>query len=295
MRASRWRWAVGLALGTVAAGTARADAVRPWSGASASAGSTTNTGAMATASDQWDRPAGTYASGSEPTAQASGSSSARAGGPVGSLLTVDTRATLGSSNSAEPVSGGTSTASARWADDVIRITPPPGASLPDQIQVRLALTFDTPTLASAPGSPLGAITAQANGTKVTISDPTIQGREATFRQFDYVVWNDTKSVGRFYTNLNIGAGGESDPISLELAAESTANSLGKDGASGSNHAVLGIDAVTFLDGTPLADRGYTVTYASAELVPEPASVLAWTGLSMGGAWLVRRRRARRAA
>ncbi|WP_435018147.1 hypothetical protein TA3x_000093 [Tundrisphaera sp. TA3] len=307
---------LGLAL---AAGAARGDAMQAWSGASAMAGSkdyagslatsSNQTGPTASATDRWSRstgftPATMWGPGSVfpftgrgHSFDASGTASARAGGAAESLLAVDARTSPGSAPGLGiSLSGGSSIASAGWADDVIRISPASGGAMPGTIRVDLALEFGPSMGIDSQyyqGHGSGTFVARANEKEISVQHPLDISPAYAQTLFDSITTGE-RWVGKFHVDLAVDASGMSDTLSLMLTSSSP--SWGSNTSTGGawHNETLGITGVSFADGTSLAEKGYGVSFASSLVVPgtvpEPASVAVWSVATLVGLWAAGRGR-----
>lgn len=282
--------------------TARGDVIPLWSGASAKAGPNTQTGATATAQDQWSRLVehgdlyGPYNGGHFVTNQ--GSSSANASGLAAALLGVKTQATIGNPGSTGGwgVWGWDATATAGWMNDsVILKAPTDGGAMPDSLRLEFSLSFDKPIFPPPPAPTLdlyGQVDIKVNGKLLQINSMTDLTPGAPGSFFDSVTDHLGRTVGTFHIDLPVDSAGESGPFSLSLTATSRASAMSNWGAKTSQDATLSLDGLTFADGTSLASKGYGVSFASGlefQTVPEPTSVALWSFITIGGALVARRR------
>ncbi|MCA1686522.1 MAG: hypothetical protein LC745_11225, partial [Planctomycetia bacterium] len=185
------------------------------------------------------------------------------------------------------------------------VTPPAGSNLPDAVRLNFTLTFSVPR-----SIPYAGLTVNDNGTQLgySYSDPVLylgpgirsdpsNGAvvDSTAVSFDpgrnLVTLKDT-----FHLDLPLDRSGLSSPFNLGLHLSPfmgmTSNGSTRYSDLAANLALTGL---TLTDGTPLAPTGDSVAFASglasANPVPEPASLLAW-GLiaATSGAVTVRRSR-----
>jgi hypothetical protein len=229
-----------------------------------------------------------------------GSAHASATGEAANLLNVQTHyygPNPGSLGYVQEIPGPVN-ATARWTNDVLTVTPPPGATTPDAVRLDLALKFTTPPNPNYDPS-FGSMTVTADGRQITITPPIgWYGLPYYPKAFDSLTTSaDGMSVGTFHLDLPLDRSGASAPFQLALSSNPNARLQSNAGAYVDQSASLSLQAVTLPDGTPLASKGYGVSFASGMLgtpstVPEPAPLACW-GLASGAAALLGLARRRR--
>jgi len=283
---------------------ARGDAMQPWSGASATAGPDTHSGATASASNQFSQKV-EYSIPSSPTRggyfdYAGGDSSATAGGSAAALLQVNTEGRVGNPGTTNVAVGirDPATASSRWTNDTVTITPPAGSPIPDSIRLQFSLTFNPPDAYRRPVDfNYGTVKVQANDKTIYIGVDGGGGNSYDPKDFDKVTknpYNPDPTVGTFHLDLPVNKSGVSAPFSLSLAAATAIFTDSNTSLDSFHRDVLGLTGVTFTDGTSLTAKGYGVSFASGLLsspqpVPEPTSVALWSVVALAGAWIARQR------
>lgn len=291
----------------LAPATARADAMKPWAGASASVthdvstggyGSpqaSTSSGPTATASYEWADKVVTQSRYNDHGYLVGGSlsGSADAQGTSSELLRVKSLGGMGNPGSIYgSASAGILVSTAGWKEDAVLLTPPAAGALPDTIRLNFTMGF------TADEEPNYYYESHYAGMQLTANDKTIDIKKATRQEYfgvpgtpgykasDFDSLTDRQSVlvdnryvnlkvGTFHIDLPVNASGVSDPFSLSLKATTNLYAESNSGASSALLGTLSLDSVTLPDGTLLADKGYGVAFASgmtgltSQVSPQP--------------------------
>lgn len=289
---------------------ARADAIRPWSGASASArvfvpssASSTQSGATASASS-----ANTMDVSYEPrmrpwltfSVPVTGSASAQATGRADGLLRVDADYSAPNPGSSPFIPDGTTQpveAAANWSGDRVLIHSSTGSGLPTMVRLNVAVDFAAGSYVDFSGGALtfGQVGVTANSLSATITGGfnSSNGRFGTTS--GSLAFDTASPAGSFYTDasgrqyhetfhldLPVSASGVSNPFSLGLSASPLSELVSNARLfSEIKDATLSLTSITTTDGRLLSDLGDSVTFTSGMLapgvqpmpIPEPSSVV----------------------
>lgn len=312
-------------LGATLPTSTRADAMKPWSGASATSTNavdlppTTSTSAGATASTakSWNRPISYYPPnrGPEEIFWSRGLAIGKAGESADKLLQTSVSAEgVPNFTAGTRYDGSMAAATAGWKEDAVLLTPPAAGAMPDTIRLNFQLNFTT----SSPndGNRYGDLTLTANDKAIRVHGADASG-DPGYKASDFDTLADdpdrtalnwrqlSNKVGTFHIDLPVNANGVSDPFSLRL---STSTKIWTDQNDTNNflfggiQGVLSLDSVTLPDGTSLAEKGYGVAFASGlaglpsapspRPIPEPATVATWALVAAAGLGLARKRAGR---
>jgi hypothetical protein len=280
----------------------RADAMNSWQGASAivdaNGKQATDAGATAAASTYGSYTASSAGGWGQPlTIGISGSGSANASGNPDNLLTAGAYLTLGATgrltaplSPTYPIS-----ATASWNNDAVIVNAPPGASLPNSVQLQFKVDLLPDSSVQASG--LSTAMVKANGQTFYLDGGGYSGGIQLQPPLPWPGTNagvDQDHTGTFDIKLALHPNGVSDPFSLSVSVSratewSTMYSVFDSGDKLS----LSLTGVTLPDGTPLTAAGYGVSFASGltlpeQPVPEPATFVLW-GLLAAGALTFRHR------
>ncbi|MDB5349667.1 MAG: hypothetical protein JWN86_914 [Planctomycetota bacterium] len=296
----------------IAGSTARADAITPWSGASATAqvfvpaaDATTQTGPTASAASSKTQDARYYnfgrSSSDDPnkpiyTVPVKGSADAQATGRADGLLHLDASYSTGNPGSSPAIlSPLPVAASASWSGDRALVVAPPGVVQPHELRLNFSVTFYG--IAKTPGPTNGlTITANGNSASIDLPGPSTStyvypyGFNPGSLGFDSKSSHGLYSVFRgpvaneatFHVDLPVSAKGFSDPFSVGISSAGLWGLTNNDNLFFDlNDVTLSLTSITTKDGTLLSDLGDTVTFASGMLapgaqampVPEPSSAV----------------------
>ncbi len=278
------------------ANSCRADAIDSWQGASASVNAggnqATNAGATASAST-----GGTYtlssawAVGPGPSNQLSipitSGGSASASGNPDNLLTASTNLKyLPTGELSAPITGPDNPlqATASWNNDSLIVHAPPGASLPDSVQLQFKVNLAPGLTNGYPYQQNGNLSIGINGVTTNLTPgawgQTLGGNVGGVNLQPSSP--DYHQTGTFNITLALHPNGVSDPFSLSVSSIGSSWPLvsAMYTSSFSSSISLSLTGVTLPDGTPLTASGDTVSFASGmtlpeQSVPEPATVVVW--------------------
>ncbi len=284
------------------ANSCRADAINSWQGASASVNvggnQATNAGATASA----------YTAGSFPPLfdslhpqvpifvipTTSGGSASASGNPDNLLTATSTYLNTGSPGLVYPNSSPIYPiqATASWNNDSLIVHAPPGASLPDSVQLQFKVDL-LPGITMA-GLENGNLSIGINGKNTNLTPVGAQGQflgnAGDLGGVKLQPADNYQQTGTFNIALALHPNGVSDPFSLSVssigypAAASAISSMDY-----TSFISLSLTGVTLPDGTSLTAAGYSATFASGmQPVPEPATFVVW-GLLAAAAVTVRHR------
>ncbi len=279
-----------------------ADAMNSWQGASASVDAggkqATDSGATASANTAGSYTASYLGSMGGPyTIGISGSGSASASGNPDNLLTAGAYLTMGDpglmSSPLSPTYPISATAS--WNNDSLIVHAPPGASLPNSVQLQFKVDLLPDNASYGPGTDMNSAVIKINGKSITVDS---NGTTDLKFQPAYTGWSypDQHHTATFDINLALHPDGVSDPFSLSLSTARfiyTPPFLGGSVWSSGDTIAVSLTGVTLPDGTPLSAAGYSASFASGmalpeQPVPEPATFVVW-GLLAVGAFTFRHR------
>ncbi|QEH31581.1 hypothetical protein OJF2_00460 [Aquisphaera giovannonii] len=288
------------------AAAARADAVKPWAGASASTTvfkqASSQSGATATASGAGDTDVSYigYDRATYYNITVHGSASASATGRADGLLEVGGHYNAGNPGSMTGSAGpiGPLSATAGWDGDRVIVTPPAGGAMPGSVRLNFSLAFQGPPGYQDAVWQYGSLQVDANGRSIAIR-PTgwIYGppENRVTGEFDSLTASKSAAdqyVGTFHIDLALNPSGVSDPFHLSLSSLPNVGLMRNGGYYSDQWASLALTGVTLPDGSPLAAAGYGVSFASGLLVdpspvPEPASLACWALVALGASRVIR--------
>lgn len=284
------------------ANSCRADAINSWQGASASVDAggkqATDAGATASASTGGSYSLSSWWAGapSQPVSFSieSGGSASASGNPD-NLLTATTSLNMPGEGRLGPIVGTVHPlqATASWNGDSLIVHAPPGASLPDSVQLQFKVDL-SPALAgygiyfgSGSGAPYLSIGINGKTTNLTPVNQLGSGLGGVVGDLGGVKLQPPDSpsyhqTGTFNIALALHPNGVSDPFSLSVSSSfgsSLYNGYEYGWRSGSSIS-LSLTGVTLPDGTPLTAAGYGGAFASGmalpeQSVPEPATFVVW--------------------
>ena len=307
-----------LAILAIAGVPARAEAIKTWSGATATASvfndpyrpvSTTQTGPTASASEDKSQVV-TYNGPSYSvgpwTRTVSGAATARASGEATGLLQANASYQAPNPGTRPQIlhsDGVAVSASANWTGDRLSIHAADGAAMPDMIRLNFALDL----AAHGGGYNLlaGSVAVTANDRTAVLyaNSPALPHDDSGFftdgttTDFTpYTGWDQYR--GLFHMDLPIGPDGLSDPFGLGLKVAPMTGLESNSSLSNSLDAGLSLLSITTPDGTLLGGLGAAVTFDSGLIAPgaqpvpapEPSSLVVAGGLAAAYGL---RRRARR--
>ena len=280
------------------ANSCRADAINSWQGASASVNAggqqATNAGATASAST-----GGTYTLSSEWGGNWNGGpyplsipinsgGSASASGNPDNLLTASTSLYIPpTSPLGGPVVGSENPiqATASWNNDSLIVHAPPGASLPDSVQLQFKVDLSPGITMAGPEN--GNLSIGINGINTNLT-PGAWGQPlggdlgGVKLQPYWLGSTGYLQTGTFNITLALHPNGVSDPFSLSVSSVGSSSPLvdALYTSSYSSSISLSLTGVTLPDGTSLTAAGYGVSFASGmalpeQSVPEPATFVVW--------------------
>ncbi|HEX8200545.1 MAG TPA: hypothetical protein VF590_08655 [Isosphaeraceae bacterium] len=287
-----------------------ADAIHPWAGAGAEVQVfnqwNTQSGTVAALAAQGQKDVAYIPDlAPERTWPVYGRARAEATGRPEALLRVDGSYSASTYGSFRGSSEGTTVrASATWTGDAVHVQVPEGANPPESIRVHVALDFlrssssfgsmslrlnDRTFAARAWGGEYEGVYDLLHFYELEPGSGFPQPIETAHlpEGFDSLVFPgpaDSRGgvTGRatFHLDLPVNASGDSAPFSLglesnlSLGIQSNANIFAEH-----RDFTVSLTDVTLPDGTPLASRGYAVSFASGlpwpAAVPEPASLAGW--------------------
>ena len=286
--------------------TARADAIRPWSGASASVWepnssvqwavnpppTQSQTGAIAAASAQGDVPftfyGPNYSGGPPPlrTAAIHGSADAQATGRAEDLLRAGATYTTSYPGTVyQPLQGpGLVQATASWTGDRALIQ---GSSLPGVARLNFSVDLNARIYEYGP---FGGAVVKANNQTMTLDHHYEEYQPPLNHGFDSFTITTAKPYGggfhtqaTFHLDLPVNSSGLSDPfrLSLQVTPDSGLSSNYAINSGPIGDAILSLTSITTTDGRLLSDLGDSVTFTSGMLapgvqpmpIPEPSSIV----------------------
>ena len=190
-------------------------------------------------------------------------------------------------------------ATASWNNDSLIVHAPPGASLPDSVQLQFKVNL-VPGWTNA-SSQNGNLSIGINGINTNLTPVGAWGQPlgvaggggdlggVKLQPVDFLGGHQT---GTLNITLALHPNGVSDPFSLSVSSIGSSWPLVFTISNSSYNSSIGLSltGVTLPDGTPLSAVGYSASFASgmALPVPEPATFVVW-GLLAVAAFTLRHR------